>query len=156
MYICIYVYMCICIYSRKPFCSTFPIFCANLRKTFPNCHPPRKPLLQGVASHIEFNTTFVALTEVKLHLTGCMIISIFNTTFVVLNFYTLSHPNPLKSLHLRSTRTPQTGIFFHFSAQNRDILPFFFAKSGQIAIFLRHSAQKISAQMHRDSRARYV
>ena len=117
------------------------IFCAILRKTFPNFHPPRTSLLQGVAGRIEFNKTFVALTEVKMHPTGCMIIPIFNTTFVVLNFWISSQPNPLKSLHLRSTRTLQTGTFWRFSAQTgiiwlfsaqtRDKLPFFFAKLRQ-------------------------
>ena len=86
-------------------------FCAKLRKTFLNCanfHPPRTPLLQGVVSRIEFNTTNV-----------------------VLNFCISSHPNLLKYLHLRSTRTPQTGIFFHFSSQSRDKLPFFCANLRQ-------------------------
>ena len=34
------------------------------------------PLLQGVASRIEFNTTFVVLIEVEMHPTGCEIVAI--------------------------------------------------------------------------------
>ena len=53
-----------------------PVFCAKLPSS------PHTTFTEGVASRIEFNTTFV-----------------------VLNFCISTHPNPLKDFHLRSTRT---------------------------------------------------
>jgi len=67
---------------------------------------------EGVASRIEFNTTFVAL-----------------------KFCISSQLNPLKDRHLRSIRTPQNRDNLAFFFANRDKLAFFFANQDKLPVF---------------------